>query len=119
MLNYLTLRGGGIVCESRKFSSPPKIKKHLKKLRKHGRDIGTHGKLGDLVVTISSNDLAAIQIPLDVLVRQIIKVACSKKKFCEHLAIVISKEVVRKHKIDLRKFKHYIESREIEKRWKF
>ena len=77
------------------------------------------GKRGNLVVTISSDDLAAIPIPLDTLVRQIIKVACSEKKFCECLAIVISKEVVRKHKIDLRKFKHYIESREIEEHWKF
>ena len=78
-----------------------------------------HGKRGNLVVTISSDDLAALSTPLDILVRQIIKVACSEKKFCKCLAIVISKEVVRKHKIDLRKFKYYIESREIEERWKF
>lgn len=110
---------GGIVYASQKFSSSQKIKKRLKKLRKLLKDIGTHSELGSLVITIWSDDLAAIQIPLDVLVRQIIKVACSEKKFCEHLAIAISKEVVRKHKIDLRKFKHYIESREIEERWTF
>ena len=50
---------------------------------------------------------------------KLLKLLVRKKKFCEHLAIAISKEVVRKHKIDLRKFKHYIESREIEERWKF
>lgn len=88
-------------------------------MRKSLKDIGTHGKRGNLIVTISSDDLAAIQIPLDVLIRQIIKGACSEKKFCECLTIVISKEVARKHKINLRKLKHYIESCEIENRWKF
>ena len=111
--------GGGIIYPSQKFSSPQKIRKHLKKLRKPLKDIGTQGELGDLIVTISSDDLAVIQIPLDVLVRQIIKAACWKKRFCERLTIVISKEVVHKHKINLRKLKHYIESCEIENRWKF
>lgn len=111
--------GGGIIYPSEKFSSPQKIRKHLKKLRKPLKDIGSQGELGNLIVTISSNDLAVIQIPLDVLVRQIIKAACWEKRFCERLMIVISKEVVRKHKINLRKLKHYIESCEIENRWKF
>ena len=88
-------------------------------MRKSLKDSGTQGELGDIIVTISSDDLAAIQIPLDVLVRQIIKAACSEKRFCERLTIVISKDVVRKHKINLRKLKHYIESCEIENRWKF
>ena len=111
--------GGGITCSSQKFSSPQKIKKHLKKLRKSLKDIGTQGELGDLIVTISSDDLAVIQIPIDVLVRRIIKAACRKKRFCERLTIVIFKEVARKHKINLRKLKHYVESCEIENRWKF
>lgn len=111
--------GGGIIYPSQKFSSPQRIRKHLKKLRKSLKDIGTQGELADLIVTISSEDLAVIQIPLDVLVRQIIKAACLKKKFCERLTIVIFKEVARKHKINLRKLKHYMESCEIENRWKF
>lgn len=82
--------GGGIIYPSQKFSSPQKIRKHLKKLRKSLKDIGTQGELGDLIVTISSDDLAAIQIPLNVWVRQIIKAACWKKKFCERLTIVCS-----------------------------
>ena len=117
MLNYLTcLVGGGIICPSQKFSSPQKIRKHLKKLRKSLKDIGTQGELGYLIVTISSDDLAAIQVPLDVLVKRIIKAACWKKKFCGRLTIVIFKEVAREHKINLQKFKHYIEFCEIEKR---
>ena len=111
--------GGGITYSVQKFSSPQKIRKHLKKWRKALKDVGTQGELGDLIVTVSSDDLGAIQIPLDVLVRRIIKVACSEKKFCECLTIVIFKEVARKHKINLRKLKHYIESCEIENRWKF
>ena len=88
-------------------------------MRKPLKDIGTQGELGDLIVTISSYDLAVIQIPLDVLIRQIIKAACRKKRFCGRLTIVISKEAAHKHKINLRKLKHYIESCEIENRWKF
>ena len=111
--------GGGIIYPSQKFSSPQKIRKHFKKSRKSLKDIGTQGELGDLIITVSSDDLAVIQIPLDVWVRQIIKAACWEKRFCRRLAIVISKEVVRKHKINLQKLEHYIESCEIEKRWKF
>ena len=88
-------------------------------MRKSLKDIGTQGELGDLTVTISSDDLAVIQIPLDVWIRQIIKAACWEERFCGRLTIVIFKEVVRKHKINLRKLKHYIESCEIENRWKF
>ena len=88
-------------------------------MRKSLKGLGIQRESGDLRVTISSDDLAVIQIPLDVLVRRIIKAACRKKRFCERLTIVISKEVVRKHKINLRKLKHYIESCEIENRWKF
>lgn len=111
--------GGGIIYPSEKFSSSRKIRKHFKKWRKPLKDIGTQGELRDLTVTISSDHLAAIQIPLDVWVRQIIKAACWEKRFCGRLTIVIFKEAARKHKINLRKLKHYIESCEIEKRWKF
>ena len=86
-------------------------------MRKSLKDIGIQGEF-------LSDDLAAIQIPLgviplDILVRQIIKATCRKKRFCERLTIVIPKEVAGKHKINLRKLKHYIESCEIENRWKF
>lgn len=111
--------GGGIIYPSQKFSSPQKIRKHLKKSRRSLKGIGTQGELGNLIVTISSDDLAVIQISLDVLVRQIIKTTCREKRFCERLTIVIFKEVVHKHKINLRKLKYYIESCEIENRWKF
>ena len=73
--------------------------------------IGEQGDLGPLVVPVLGTGRARINVPREVMIREIIKsfiTACAEKKFSEKLTIVISRNDYREHNIDLHELGNYL-----------
>ena len=74
--------------------------------------IGEQGELEPLVVPVLGTGLARLSgVTREKMIREIIKsfvAACSEKKFCEILTIVISESDYRKHEIDLQELGNYL-----------
>lgn len=74
--------------------------------------ISEHGELEPVVVPVLGTGLTRLANTRENMVREIIKsfiTACSEKKFCEKLTIVISPKDYREHKIDLRELGNYLQ----------
>ena len=73
--------------------------------------IGEQGELGSLVIPVLGTGRARINITREEMTREIIKsfiAACSEKKFCEKLTIVIYEKDYREHDIDLQELGNYL-----------
>lgn len=99
-------------------SSLDNVRESLKKLWSY---IGNQGGFEQLVIPILGTGRARIQIPREVMVREIIRsfidARYSENKFCEKLTIVIFEEDYRKHDIDLQELGNYIRLYAEHERW--
>ena len=73
--------------------------------------VGERGEMTPLVVPVLGTGRARIQAEREEIVREIIRsfvAACSEKKFCEELTIVVSRSDYLKHEIDLHELDSYL-----------
>ena len=74
--------------------------------------IGERGQLVPLVMPVLGTGHAGINIPREEIIREIISsfiAACSEKKFCEKLTIVVWQKDYREHDINLQKLDDYLQ----------
>lgn len=90
-------------------SSLDNVRESLRKLWSY---IANQGGFDHLVMPVLGTGRARIQVPREVMVREIIRsfinARYSENKFCEKLTIVIFEEDYRGHDIDLQELKDYI-----------
>ena len=74
--------------------------------------IGERGQLVPLVMPVLGTGHAGINIPREEIIREIISsfiAACSEKKFCEKLTVVVWQKDYREHDINLQKLGDYLQ----------